>query len=475
MGLALFVLSVVLRGASLNRHVRNRAGASALCFGAYAVISLITARAPLDADLIGPLQSVHTLLIIFGLVNLIVTLVVNPWRVDRVPDRFPNIVQDAIIIGLFALVAMLVVRREFLAATAAGAVIVGIALQDTLGNLFAGLAVQIDKPFKIGHWVNINGREGQVTEVTWRATRIRTKAGNLVIVPNNALAKETITNYSAPTPQFMFEVEVNASYDAAPNDVKAAIHETLADEPAIDHTRPLEVLIGHFAESAIVYRVRVWTTDFPGDDRLRDAVRSRIYYAFRRHHIVTPYPVQIHMHGRARREDDVNRPALAAALKASTFCAGLDDTQIGEVLEVVRPVLHAAGEMIVREGDAGSSMFVIRAGEAQVMTAGHPDGLARLTAGDYFGEMSLLTGERRNATVVAATDCHLLKIDADDFRRVVAKDPAIIERVTDVMTRRRTELDRHRARTPAAVSDAAETPQTFVARARQFLSLPFRS
>ena len=118
-------------------------------------------------------------------------------------------------------------------------------------------------------------------------------------------------------------------------------------------------------------------------------------------------------------------------------------------------------------------MFVIYAGEVRVTAAGSSHELARLTTGDYFGEMSLLTGAVRNATVVAATDCRLLEIAADDFRLVVSKDPAIIERVTDVMTRRQTELDRHRARMPAAVSDVPEAPQTFVARVRQFLSLSF--
>ena len=90
--------------------------------------------------------------------------------------------------------------------------VVGFALQDTLGNAFAGLAIQIEKPFRVGHWIRVGDFEGHVAEVTWRATKLRTKAGNFVIVPNNIIAKEAITNYSEPTVPTRLEVEVGVSY-----------------------------------------------------------------------------------------------------------------------------------------------------------------------------------------------------------------------------------------------------------------------
>src|SRR5947208_17117154 len=116
------------------------------------------------------------------------------------------IVQDAIVIALFGIVATLFMQEKVLATTAVGAVVVGFALQDTLGNLFAGLAIQIEKPFRVGHWVTIGGKDGMVSEITWRATKIRTKQGNFVVVPNSALSRDTITNYSEPTLDTRVEV-----------------------------------------------------------------------------------------------------------------------------------------------------------------------------------------------------------------------------------------------------------------------------
>ena len=98
-------------------------------------------------------------------------------------------------------------------------------MQDTLGNLFAGLAIQIEKPFRVGHWVRIADIDGLVSEITWRATRSGRRSGNFVIVPNSKLADDIIINYSEPTPETRIEVEVGVSYDALPNDVKAVILE----------------------------------------------------------------------------------------------------------------------------------------------------------------------------------------------------------------------------------------------------------
>ena len=124
--------------------------------------------------------------------------------------------------------------------------------------------------------------DAMVSQITWRATKLRTKAGNFVIVPNSVLSQDTIVNYSEPTLETRIEVDVGASYDVPPNEVKATILAAIRDEPLISTAREPEVLLFDFAASAITYRVRVWTTDFAADERLRDRMRSAIYYAFRR-------------------------------------------------------------------------------------------------------------------------------------------------------------------------------------------------
>jgi CRP-like cAMP-binding protein len=124
----------------------------------------------------------------------------------------------------------------------------------------------------------------------------------------------------------------------------------------------------------------------------------------------------------------------------------------------------------VREGDEGSSMFVVSRGEARVTLGGAEGDVARLHEGDFFGEMSLLTGAPRSATVIAATDCELLEIAADAFRRVVLPDPTVVERIASAVAARRSDLEMHRV-IKATRPMPPEAPHTFLSRVRQFLQL----
>ena len=466
-GVALVLVTLGLRAITSNRLVHGRMMVSALLFGAYAVASAFAESGTLPAGAAQQIRSFNPLLVVLGLSLLFVTLAINPWRRDRLPDRFPTIVQDAVVIALFAVVATLFMQEKVLATTAVGAVVIGFALQDTLGNLFSGLAIQIDKPFRVGHWVAFGGTEGIVSEVTWRATKLRTKAGNFLIVPNSVIAKEAITNYSEPTQDTRLEVEVGASYDAPPNTVKAVIIHALLGEPLLAPGRQPEVLIVDFAASAITYRVRVWTVDFAAEMRVRDRVRSHIYYAFRRHGITIPYPMQVQIEQAPEIDDDKTHAQL---LDGVDIFAALSEEQRTQLAVASRAVLFEAGQTIVREAEEGDSMFVLKHGQASVTLTRTEGELARHEEGAFFGEMSLLTGDARSATVTAVTDCELIEISADAFRAIVLADATLVDQVTAAVARRRAEMEQHRA-SKSVDPVVLEPPHTFVARVREFLRL----
>jgi small-conductance mechanosensitive channel len=468
-GAVLFVLAAAARALTGNRQVRGKLTTSAATFAIATVLAAVAVSARVSAPVREQATTIAPLFALYGLINAIVALLVNPWREDRVPDRFPNIVQDAIVIGLFGLAATILVGERLLTTTAVGAVVVGLALQDTLGNLFAGLAIQVEKPFKVGHWVNVAGNDGLVSEITWRATKLRTKAGNLVVVPNSMLARDQITNYSEPTEDVRLEVEVGVAYATPPNRVKHVILGALAGEPLLEASRPAEVLLVDFSSSSITYRVRVWTRHFAADELVRDRVRSLIYYAFRRADITIPFPIRVLMRGstEARQER-----VAAEALDRVALFEPLEAAQRAELARGARAGVYAGGEAIVRQGDAGASMFVILAGEA-VVTVGTPHGareVSRLGPGSVFGEMSLLTGERRTATVTASGDCEVIEITADTFRRSILEHPAALERVAAMVASRAAELAAVRE-AGGAPETAPEPPRSFLARVRRFLRL----
>ncbi len=470
-GAAALAAALLISALTVNRFVRSKLKLSIVLLGGYVLLNLALylAQPAFSPETVGELNSVEQLALAAAVINLVVITLINPLRSDRVPDHFPTILQDAIVIGLLVFVATFVFHDKLLTTSAVGAVVVGFALQDTLGNAFAGLAIQSEKPFRVGHWVRVGEFEGRVAEVTWRATKLRTKTGNFVVLPNNVIAKEAITNYSQPAAPTRLQVEVGASYLSPPSEVKAAILEATAQAPKVLAAPAPDVVLLSFDASAITYRTRFWIDDYEADEVARDQVRTAIYYSFGRHGIDIPWPIQVEY----RREwPDVQSAEAAQRQRLELFgrvdlFASLSDAQ-REML-ASGTLLHrfGDGETIVRQGTPGQSMYVVASGTVVVLVEPSRAEVARIEKGGYFGEMSLLTGEPRTATVVARGDVVVLEIDAEDFRRLAAESPHAVEQIGVAAVTRRAELDHVREMSRGAV--VAEAPATFITRMKKFL------
>ncbi len=407
---------------------------------------------------------------VLAVINAVVALIANPWKSGHHTERFPAIVQDFIVIVLFIITGTVLLREQLLTTSAVGAVVVGFALQDTLGNLFAGLAIQIEKPFRVGHWVQIGDREGQVAEVTWRATKLRTKAGQFLIVPNSSIAKDPVLNYSEPTLPTRIDVEVGASYAVPPNDVKRAIHEAIANSPLVMRAPEPQVSVKAFGASAVDYVALFWIEDYAVDRQARDQVRTNIWYTFKRYNIEIPFPIQVQyerVEAPARSEEHI--------AAAAVYLAGIDlfKTLSAEarraLAESANQPLFANGEAIVKQDADGDSMFLLMKGSARVVLEPSGQEVAVIPAGGFFGEMSMLTGDRRTATVRAVGDTELLEIRAQDFRQLAVANPSLLDHISTVIMSRRAGLED--ARATAAAVPIPEEKQNFLARMRRFLTL----
>ncbi len=414
------------------------------------------------------LSAIARLALVLVIVNASIALLANKWRDDRPSDRFPGIVQDAAVIALFMAIGTALLREQLLTTSAVGAVVLGFALQDTLGNLFAGLAIQIEKPFRVGHWIQVGEREGQVHEITWRATKLRTKAGQFLVVPNSVIGKEPVLNFSEPTVPTRVEVEVGASYATPPNDVKRAVHEAIANAPLAMRTPEPQVVVKAFGGSSIDYLALFWIQDYAIDRMARDQVRTNIWYTFRRYNIEIPFPIQIQYE---RDEEPARSDTQVVAAADRLGSVDLFSTQTPDarhrLATAARHHLFAAGEAMVRQDAEGDSMFVLLSGRARVTLEPSGQEVAVIEAGGFFGEMSMLTGDRRTATVRAIDDTQALEIAASDFRALVVADPVLLDHISGIVTARRTGLDE--ARTTAAAVVAPEAKQTFLARMRKYL------
>jgi len=317
-------------------------------------------------------------------------------------------------------------------------VVIGLALQESLGNLFSGIFLHGSKPFARGDWIRIGDREGAVEKVDWRSTAIRTNYGDYVILPNSVMAKEVIVNYSAPTRLTARRVLVGVHYKHNPAKIKKILIECALQTQKI-HAEPRPVArIIEYGNFSVNFELKFWITDYEDHPNICANVMERVWYNFKRQDVEIPYPHQVEIH---HYENEVAEPEAAhiALLKRIDWMSEFSDEELRYLASRLKLLTYAGGEPIIRQGERGKSFYVIKYGKVQIQ-ARDEDGKLFFTkdmgGGEFFGEFSLLTGEPRTATVVALEECELLRLDKEAFRKVFQDNPKADELITQVIARR---------------------------------------
>ena len=321
-----------------------------------------------------------------------------------------------------------------------GSLVLGLALQDTLGGLFAGVALTFERAFAVGDWVRIGELTGQVVEIDWRAVRLRTRQHDIVVVPNLILGKETFENYSRPTRLHVERVRVSFGYDDPPNKVKRVLQRIALSTRGIigDPTPSVRTL--EYGEFAIVYEIRFVIDDFARQLEIRDELMTQVWYAASRNGLQIQNPVRaIHKtemppDARGRRRD------ARTALQGIPVFVPLNSEELDSLTSDATEQTFAKGERVVHQGDAGDALYFVRAGTAVVSVAG-PDGVerevARLGRGEFFGEMALLTGEPRSANVTAAEDLDVIVVFKEAVRGLLERRPSLAQEIAEIVEARR--------------------------------------
>ena len=354
--------------------------------------------------------------------------------------------------------------------------VLGFALKDTLGNVFAGLAIHAEHPFEVGDWIQydaVPAHVGRVVEINWRATKVLTLDDAHVIIPNGQLAQASIRNFTKPEAWSRRSLFVVTPYDVPPQRVQAIILEAIRGSFGVLEQPAPSVVTNAFTERGVEHWVRLFTTAFDQRDRVDGMARDRIWYALARHGIRIP----VATHAVQLSEPPVPETPAAAAdrragcLEQIDLLEPLSPGLVRRLAESSVDRLYAAGEQVVRQGDAGSSMFVILSGRVEV-TAGVPATgpaatLATLGPGSHFGEMSLMTGCPRVATVTTLEETRLLEICKDGFAAILAAEPGLVEALGRSLQSRLAE----RARAIAGADQLESEPQDILRTIREFFGL----
>lgn len=388
-----------------------------------------------------------------------------------VPKIFLDIIQSVLYLAAFLIVLLVseVNPLSIVTGSAVLSVVLGLSLKDTLGNLFAGVAIQAQRPFDVGDWIQFDDNPahvGEVIEINWRATKVVTLDEVEVIIPNGTLGVGYIANWTKPKACARRSVYVHAPYDVPPRRVHQIILGAIAESWGVLEEPAPSVVTHAFDERGVQYWVRFFTTQLGQRDRVDGGVRDCIWYALSRAGVTIPGPLrtvtmrQITGDGAVVKPED-RMAQRVEALRGLDLFNVLSAENLHKLAQLGQTRLYGPQEVILRQGDTGEELFAIMKGHVCVY-AEHSDGakvtLAELGPGDFFGEGSLVTGEERTATVQASEECELLAIGAPAFRQVLRASPDLASRIREMANRRR--ANRNRKVEDSALASEEEPQQS---------------
>jgi CRP-like cAMP-binding protein len=373
---------------------------------------------------------------------------------------------------------------SILASTAVITAVLAFSMQDTLGNILGGLAIQVDSSIEIGDWVKVDDVIGRVTDIRWRSTSIETRDWETVVVPNSALMKGKFTvlgRRQGEPVQWRRHVRFSVDLAAPPTRVIPAVEQAIRESEiaAVAATpEPNCVLMG-FEHGYANYDLRYWLTDLRADDGTDSQVRIHIFTALQRSGwrlAVQEHGVRLTEQTEAHRREVQEREVARrlAALAGVDLFAGLTPDERRLVAERLTYSPFAQGEVITRQGNVAHWLYILTAGEADIVVESD-NGTRRfintLAGGSFFGEAGLLTGAPRSATVMARTNVECYRLDKSSFESILRARPALAEALSQVMASRQTALAAAVHGHGAGDHDHAGHSAEWLSRIRSFFGL----
>ena len=374
--------------------------------------------------------------------------------------RPPSILEEIVVVVAYFVWAMLELHAagvplgEIVTTSAVATAILAFAMRDTLGNILGGLSLQWDHSLKVGDWIRVGDTEGKIVDIKWRAISVETRNWETVSIPNSVMMEnefKVLGQRTGEDVKWRRWVWFNVDYSVHPDRVIAIAERAVTDAeiPCVAEEPAPNCLLMDMEHSVGRYAMRYWLTDLARDDPTDSLVRQHIYAALNRKQIRLSMPKK-HLYltnkddsyEQRKHESEIER--RMTALSHVDLFHSLKTSELLELAERIEYFPFAEGDIIFREGDDDHSLYIIVDGTA-LFSIVHDDGgtsqIAARKAGEYFGELGLMTGAPRSATVTAGTPMECFKIGKELFIEILKSRETIIEEISGIMESRQTSLD----------------------------------
>ncbi len=459
--LAIVITSALLAVLARRQRVHIRA---ALVMYALAFVLMAFSAIPAALGWEGATKALHSagLLLVGCAFVKLASIIVFDVILCITPLSPPQVLRDITVAAGYVGVGMWLLSRNGVnlsSLVTTSAVMTGIivfSLQDSLSNILGGLVLQIDEAFQVGDWVKIDQTAGKVKEITWRHVAIETRNWDTVIIPNSVLIKSQVLiqgQRSGKPLQTRRWIWFNVDFRVPPTEVIRVVTDALNAEPvegsALDP--PPNVVLMDFKESYCTYAARYWLTDLLKDDPTDSLVRGRVFFALERAGIPLSVPamtafVEEHDQARAKlhHEREVEQRLGALNLAKVELFREMNDDERRTLAERLRYTPFMKSELMTRQGAEAHWLYILTKGAAEVFvsTEGCEERkVAVLHAGDFFGEMSMLTGEPRSASLRALEDSECYRLDRKAFEDILHGRPEIAHYLSELLARRKVEIE----------------------------------
>ncbi len=388
--------------------------------------------------------------IVISIVRIIITLIFGTALRNTSQNEIASLLKTVLSVIIYIVAFFIIFQTQypnvplaplFTGSTILG-IVVGLALQDTLGNLFSGIAIQADQSFQVGDTVIIGDRGfGEVESVSWRGVKIRTYQNKLLVMSNSVIGKEIIEiapkgNLNARVVRF------NTIYANSPAKVIQTVREVVRQVDNVSPKRRPKVRIWNLGDNGIDWEVKYWVTDYRRFNDTDAKIRERIWYAFEREGLDFAYPTRTIYTAKQTDAQEVfveTADEICERINNVSVFAPLSTDETKRIAASARLRVFAPDEPIIREGQRGETMYIIHRGSVSVriMEAGQKKTINTLTVGDFFGEMSLFTGEPRTADVVADVETKVIEIQPSVLKSILEDNSELVKIISEIIEERR--------------------------------------